>query len=84
MLIGPIIPRMRAYKPLQAFLRGVNAAVIALMLSISWTVAQNAVSDIWTLLLTVASLLLLLLLKWDSLWLVLGGALIGLLHSLLS
>ena len=84
MLIGPIIPRMRAYKPLQAFLRGINAAVIALMLSISWTVAQNAVSDPWTLLLTVASLLVLLLLKWDSLWLVLGGALIGLLHSLLS
>lgn len=84
LLIGPIIPRMRTSKPLQAFLRGVNAAVIALMLSISWTVAQNAVSDIWTLLLTVASLLVLLLLKWDSLWLVLGGALIGLLRSLLS
>lgn len=83
MLIGPIIPRMRAYKPVQAFLRGVNAAVIALMLSISWTVAKNAVIDPWTLLLTVASLLLLLLLKWDSLWLVLGGALIGLLRSLL-
>jgi chromate transporter len=81
--VGPLIPKMRTSKPLQAFLRGVNAAVIALMLTICLTIAQNAIVDIWTFLVTAAGILILFFLKWDSIWLVLGGAIIGLARYLL-
>ncbi len=81
--IGPLIPKMRTSKPLQAFLRGVNAAVIALMLTICLTIAQNAIVDIWTFLVMAAGILILFFLKWDSIWLVLGGAIIGLARYLL-
>jgi chromate transporter len=82
-IIGPIIPKMRESLWLQAFLKGVNAAVLALMLSVGLTIAKSAIVDPWTLLILIASGLLLLLLKVDSFWLVLGGAVIGLLRFLL-
>jgi hypothetical protein len=47
------------------------------------TIAKSAIVDPWTLLILIASGLLLLLLKVDSFWLVLGGAVIGLLRFLL-
>jgi len=82
-IIGPIIPKMRESLWLQVFLKGVNAAVLALMLSVGLTIAKSAIMDPWTLLILIASGLLLLLLKVDSFWLVLGGAVIGLLRFLL-
>jgi chromate transporter len=82
-IIGPIIPKMRESLWLQAFLKGVNAAVLALMLSVGLTIAKSAIVDPWTLLILIASGLLLLLLKVDSFWVVLGGAVIGLLRFLL-
>ena len=81
--VGPLIPKMRQSKPLQALLRGINAAVIALMISICLTIAQNAVVDIWTLLVVVASGLILFFYRVDSIWLVLGGAAVGLLRFFL-
>ncbi|MFZ3070941.1 MAG: chromate efflux transporter [Anaerolineaceae bacterium] len=78
--IGPLIPKMRQSRPLQALLRGINAAVIALMISICLTIAKNAVVDMWTLLVVLASVAILFFYKVDSIWLVLGGALIGLLR----
>jgi chromate transporter len=81
--VGPLIPKMRQSKPLQALLRGINAAVIALMISICLTIAQNAVVDVWTLLVVVASGLILFFYRMDSIWLVLGGAAVGLLRFFL-
>ncbi len=82
-VIIPLIPKMRTSKPLQTFLRGVNAAVIALMLGVALTIGKNAIVDIWTLLVALGAGLILIFLKWDSVWLVLGGGLIGLIHYLI-
>lgn len=81
-LIGPWIPRLRKSPVAQAFLRGVNAAVVALMLAVSLTLFRSAIVDVWTGLILAAALLALLRFKVDALWLVLGGAAIGLVRYL--
>lgn len=82
-LMNPWIPRLRKSPVAQAFLRGVNAAVVALILGISLALFRSAVVDVWTVLILGAALLALLRFKIDALWLVLGGAGIGLAHYLL-
>jgi len=82
-IIGPIIPKLQKSHLLKAFLKGVNAAVLALMLSVCLTIAKSAIVDPWTLLIFIAGLFFLLFLKVDSFWLVLGGAVIGLFRFLL-
>lgn len=83
-LIGPIIPRLRQSPVTQAFFKGVNAAVVALILAVSLSVFQSAIVDGWTVLILVASLAALLRYRVDTLWLVFGGAAAGLLHFLLA
>lgn len=82
-LIGPIIPRLRRSPTAQAFLKGVNAAVVALILAVSLSIFRSAIVDGWTLIILVAGLLALLRYRVDSFWLVLGGAVVGLTHYLL-
>jgi len=81
-LIGPIIPRLRQSPTAQAFLKGVNSAVVALILAVSLSVFQSAIVDGWTVLILAAGLFALLRYRVDTLWLVLGGAAAGLLHYL--
>ena len=83
-LIGPWIPRLRASSVAQAFLRGVNAAVVALILAVSVALFRAAIVDIWTALILAAGLLALLRFKADTFWLVAGGAAAGLAHYLLA
>lgn len=82
--IGPWIPRLRQSRPAQAFLRGVNAAVVALILAVSLALFRSAIVDGWTVLLLVIGLVALLRFKLDTLWLVAGGAGAGLVHYLVS
>jgi chromate transporter len=82
-LIGPIIPRLRKSPTAQAFLKGVNAGVVALILTVSLTLFKSAIIDLWTILIMIVGLFVLLRFKIDSFWLVLGGALIGLVHFIL-
>jgi chromate transporter len=77
-LIGPWIPRLRQSPIAQAFLRGVNAAVVALILSVSLALFRSAVVDVWTALVVVVGLVALLRFKVNTLWLVMGGAVVGL------
>ena len=81
-LIGPIIPLLRQSPTAQAFLKGVNSAVVALILAVSLSVFQSAIVDGWTVLILAAGLFALLRYRVDTLWLVLGGAAAGLLHYL--
>ena len=78
MLIGPVIPRLRRSAGAQAFLKGVNAAVVALILFVGLALFRAAIVDIWTVLLLGAGLVALLHFKVDTFWLVLGGAAVGL------
>lgn len=83
-LIGPWIRRLRQSSIAQAFLRGVNAAVAALIFAVSLTLFRSAIVDVWTVLILGSALLALLRFKIDALWLVLGGAGIGLVRYLLN
>lgn len=82
-LVGPLIPRMRKSPIAQAFLRGVNAAVVALILSVSLSLFRSAITDGWTVLIMAIGLLALLRYRLDTFWLVLFGAGAGLAHDLL-
>jgi chromate transporter len=75
---GPIIPRVRSSAVAGAFLDGVNVGSLALMATVTWTLARAAIVDITTAALAVAGALLLLRFRVNSAWLVLGGALFGL------
>ena len=67
----------------QAFLKGVNAAAVAAILSIVITLAHAAVVDGWTAGMALIALLLLVRYRVETWQLVLGGAAIGVVHNYL-
>jgi len=75
----PFILRLRRSAVTGAFLDGVIVASLALMVVVTWHFGRDAVIDIPTAFLTLGSAVLLVRFRLNSLWLVLGGALIGLL-----
>ena len=80
---GPLVPRLRKSPLAGAFLDGVNAASLALMAVVTWELGRASLVDGITIVLALTSALLLLRFRINSLWLVLGGAAVGLLVSLL-
>jgi chromate transporter len=81
-LSGPLVPRLRKSRTAGAFLDGVNVASLALMVVVTWELGRAALIDVWTIGLGVLSAILLLRWRLNSAWLVLGGALAGLLLRL--
>jgi chromate transporter len=81
-LMGPVIPRLRKSPFAQAFLKGVNAVVVALILAVSLTLFRSAIVDGWTVIILLLGLIALLRFRVDTLWLVLGGAFIGFIRYL--
>lgn len=80
-LSAPLVPRIRASPGAGAFLDGVNVASLSLMVVVTFQLAGSALVDLPTVLLGVASAVLLLRYRLNSTWLVLGGAAAGwLLH----
>lgn len=80
---GPIIPRLRNSALAGAFLDGVNAASLALMAVVTLQLSLNSLRDPLSIVLALASAVLLLRFKLNSTWLILGGAIIGLLSTAL-
>ena len=80
---GPLIPRLRRSPIAGAILDGVNVASLALMAVVTWHLGRTALVDWPTVLLALAAAVLLLHYRLNSAWLVLGGATIGLLKTLL-
>jgi len=76
---SPFIPRLRKSAVAGAFLDGVIIASLALMASVTYSLGRDAVIDLPTGLLVLGSTVLLVRFRMNSLWPVLGGALIGLL-----
>ncbi|AKJ01478.1 chromate transporter [Archangium gephyra] len=76
---GPLVPRMRRSWVAGAFLDGVNVASLALMATVTWQLGRAALVDVWTVGLALLSAVLLIRYRVNSAWLVLGGALVGLL-----
>jgi chromate transporter len=77
-LSQPLVPWIRRSAGAAAFLDGVNAAALGLMLAVTGQLARAAVVDAPTLALGVVALVLLLRFRVNSAWLVAGGAAIGL------
>ena len=75
---SPLIPRLRKSAVAGACLDGVIVASLALMAVVAWRLGRDAVIDLPTALAAAASAVLLLRFRWNSLWLLLGGAIIGL------
>ena len=80
---GPLIPRLRASHVAGAFLDGVNVASLALMAVVTFHLGEAALTDWLTLLLAVIAAYLLLGYRVNSVWLVLGGAVVGVAMSVL-
>jgi len=78
---GPLIPRLRQSKIAGAFLDGVNAGSLALMAVVSWQLGRTSITDWPTAALAVISAVALLRFRVNSAWLVLLGAVAGLVIS---
>ncbi len=74
---GPLLPRLRRSPIAGAFLDGVNAGSLALMVVVTWELSRAASIDVTTIALAVASAILLLRFRLNSAWLVLLGATAG-------
>ena len=77
-LSNRLIPRLRRSESMRAALDGVNVASLALMVTVTWDLGRAALVDPATLLLAFSGAVLLLRYKVNSVWLILGGAIAGL------
>ncbi len=78
---GPLVPRLRRSRIAGAFLDGVIVASLALMTAVAWELVRAALVDAFTVLLAAASAIVLFRYRLNSGWLVLGGAVLGLVLS---
>lgn len=78
---GPLVPRIRKSKTASAFLDGVNVASLAMMATVSWQLGRASLVDSVTSVLAVVSLMALLKFRLNSAWLVIAGAIIGLIAN---
>jgi chromate transporter len=73
------LPRLRKSLMAGAFLDGVNAAAVALMMFVGWQFARATLLNAPSIVIAVIAIVLLLRFKVNSAWLVLGGAAAGIL-----
>jgi chromate transporter len=74
---GPLVPRLRESPLAGAVLDGVNVSALALIAVVSWQLFRAAVVDWTTLVLAGVSFFLLFRYRVNSVWLMLGGAAVG-------
>lgn len=80
---SPLLPRIRKSTSAGAFLDGVNVGSLALMTEVTWQLGRVSLIDFLTVVLAVASVAALMRLRLNSAWLMLFGAVLGLLtHAL--
>ena len=78
---GPLVPRIRQSPVASAVVDGVIVASLALMAVVSWQLGRAALVDPLTIGLALASLVALVRFRINSIWLILGGGILGwLLH----
>lgn len=78
---GPLVKRIRRSHTAGAFLDGVNAGSLALMVVVTYQLGRAALVDITTVALALVSAVILFRFRVNSAWLVLGGAIAGWLLS---
>lgn len=80
-LSNPWIPRLRNAPWASRFLDGVNVAALGLMAAVTVQLAHASLVDLWTIVIALLALGTLLTSRLNATWLVLGGAIIGLLRA---
>lgn len=83
LIVNPLIPMIRNSIWASSLLDGVNASSLGLMAAVTIQLASSSLTDIPTLLITLVSLVSLLRYKINSTWLIAGGALTGLVVSMI-
>ena len=78
---GWIVPHLRRWTWSAAALDGVNAAAVALMAGVTWDLGGTAIVDVLTALLALASFAVSWRWRPNLVWLVLAGALVGVVHA---
>lgn len=79
---NPLIPKMRNSTWVSGLLDGVNVASLGLMGAVTLELGRASLTDRLTIAISLVSLVLLMRFKFNSTWLIAGGALIGLLSTL--
>jgi chromate transporter len=79
-LVHPVASRLRHSPIASALLDGVNIAAIGLMAGVLLQLGQHALVDVLTWVIAGATLLILVRFKVNSVWLIIAGAVIGLLR----
>ena len=76
---NPLIPKVRNSPWVSGLLDGVNVASLGLMGAVTWTLGRASIIDPLTIIIALVSIGLLVRFKINATWLVVGGAIIGLL-----
>jgi chromate transporter len=74
---GPLVPRLRRSPAAGAFLDGVNVASLALMAVVTWHLGRSALVDGLSVIITMLSVIALLRYNVNSVWLIIGGGITG-------
>lgn len=82
-LSSRFVPRLRASPWASAVLDGVNVTSLGLMAAVTWQLGQASLIDPLTVLIGLASAVLLLRYRLNSTWLIVGGAAVGVIHALI-
>ena len=80
---NPLIPRIRNSAWISGLLDGVNVASLGLMAAVTWQLGRASLTDPFTILIALVSLGLLIRFKVNSIWLIAGGAIAGLLKAVI-
>jgi chromate transporter len=82
-ITNPLIPRLRAIPWTSRLLDGVNVAAMGLMAAVTVELGRSALVDWLTVIVATIATIVLIRFKPNSAWLVLGGALVGVIAGLL-
>jgi chromate transporter len=78
LILNPLIPKLRKSKIIGVILDAVNVAAVALIIAVSVEMAKDTITDWRTTVIAVASLIVVFVLKkLNSAFIVLSGAIIG-------
>jgi chromate transporter len=83
-IVARLVEKIRANKHYEGVIEGVNFTALGLMAGVTWEISTTAIVDPITGGIAALSLLLLLVARLSSPWLILGGAVIGLAKMLLA
>jgi len=81
-LLSRVLPFVRKSWWAASFLDGVNAASLGLMTAVAIQLGRVVLVDIFTIALTLCALFLIFRFRINSVWLVLGGGLLGVIYKL--